>query len=618
MFIRQIKKKNGPNGKTFSQFSLVQNSRVHGVVKQRNILYLGSHEALLDPFVKKAVLEILKSKIFGQPNLFAKNVPLAVQALADSYYNKYVTLYGQAPIADAISIPPAATKADYHKVDISTLQFKDVKSFGAENLCQQMIQKLELDTCLEKLKWEKDDINKALIAICARAIFSSSEHKTAKYLSENSELSNLFANKEYILNHRHLYQLADKLYAHKNVIDKHIYNRVCDWFTLDDKLLIFDISNTYFESPKFDSQLAQYGRSKEKRSDCKIVVFTGVINAQGFIKHSKIYEGNKADVSTLEDMIADLEKHSHNGEKKTVVLDAGIASEANLSLLREKGYKYVCVARAILQKYELDKSNIKQVKLHDKNQTPIQLSIVKQDKYSDTWMYVKSPDKEKKETSMNKKLSTRFIEELESLKEGLHKKGTSKKATKIYERLGRLKQKHKNVSSLYQIEIKQANNLAIDITWTLNMQSPKEEKLKGVYFIRTNHANETESQLWTIYNTIREVESTFRCLKSDLNIRPIHHQLDSRIESHIYLTILAYQLVNTIRHLLIKANIKLDWQNILRLMSTQIIQTVAIHTDTKTIHLRKVSEPTEKVETIYKACVCKPTIKPQRKHVVYH
>ena len=94
MFIRQIKKKNGPGGKTFSQFSLVQNSRIQGVVKQRNILYLGSDEALLDPLVKNAVLQILKSKIFGQVQLFPTNVSKAVLALADSYYKKYLASYG--------------------------------------------------------------------------------------------------------------------------------------------------------------------------------------------------------------------------------------------------------------------------------------------------------------------------------------------------------------------------------------------------------------------------------------------------------------------------------------------------------------------------------------------
>ena len=530
---------------------------------------------------------------------------------------KYLEVYGNNPSDDAVSIPPNIGKADYHQVDIAKLKFNNVKSFGAEHLCRQVMQKLALDKCFAELKWNKDEINKALIAIAARAIFSSSEYKTAQYLSDNSELASLFGN-EYVLTHKHLYSLADKLYKHKEAIDKHIYNKVCNWFNLEDKLLIFDISNTYFESPKFESKLAQYGRSKEKRTDCKIVVFTGVINAEGFIRHHRIYEGNTADVATLDDMIKDLEKYSPNGNNKTIVMDAGIASEDNLELLRTKGYKYVCVARSELKNYEIDKTNITQVQLQDTNKTRIDLSMVKADGKPDTWMYVKSPGKQKKEYSMNEKLSKRYIEELESLKTNLQKKGGIKKVEKVFEKLGRLKQKNKNVSGLYQIEVVQSGALVTDITWQLNITKEKEDKMNGVYFIRTNQESANESQLWEIYNCIREVESTFRCLKSDLNIRPIHHQLDTRIESHIYLTILAYQLVNTIRHLLKQHNLNFNWQNILRYMNTQIIQTVILHTDKKTIHLRKASEPTNYVKEIYEACGCKATIKEKRKYVVYH
>mgnify|MGYP000319847483 CR=1 FL=1 len=619
MFIREIKKKNGPAGKIFSQFSLVQNFRVNGVVKQRNLLYLGSNEMLRDPHIKGLVVLILKSKIFGQASFFPLDIPKDVQALADSYYNKYVVAYGNIPADDGASIPPAADKADYHQVDISKLNFIDVKSFGAENLCRQIIHKLELDKCLADLKWEKDEINKALIAICGRAVFSSSEYKTAQYLADNSELTSLFNNKEtYHINHKKLYDLADQLYRHREQIDKHIYHRVCHWFNLQDRLLIFDISNTYFESPKYGSQLAKFGRSKEKRTDCKVVVFTGVINAEGFIRHSKIYEGNQPDAATLEDMIADLEKYNPSGEKKTVVIDAGIASEENLAFLRSKGYKYVCVSRSQLKNYTVDTSNITKVQLKDKNETTIDLSIVDQKKYPDTWMYVKSAGKEIKETSMNEKLSKRFLEDIQNLKDGLQKKGAVKKVTKVYERLGRIKQQHRRVAYLYEIEVAQLGDVATDITWQLNIPAEKQDKLKGIYFIRTNHDHKNESQLWEIYNCIREVESTFRCLKSDLNMRPVHHQTDFRIKSHIYLTTLAYQLINTVKYMLKQSNINIGWKNILRLMSTQIIQTATIYTDTKTMHIRKPSVPTQPVKDIYMACGCKPDIKAKRKYVVYH
>lgn len=618
MFIRQIKKKNGPNGKEFSQFSLVQNSRVNGVVKQRNLLYLGSDPALLDKDIRTIILQILKSKIFGQDDFFPIDVPKDVRALSESYYNKYLADYGNDPEGHKVSIPPAAPKADYHKVDLSTLSFKDVKSFGIENLCHQMMQKLDLEPCLARLNWKKEDIDKAIIAICARAIFACSEHKTAQYLSDNSELTSLFSKETYQLTHRHLYSIADKLYAHKETIDNHLYNHVCQWFNLDDKLLIFDISNTYFESPKRGSKLAGYGRNKEKRTDCKMVVFTGVINAQGFIKHSRIYEGNTPDVGTLEDMINDLEKQCPNGIKKTVVIDAGIASEDNLKMLREKGHHYVCVSRASLKDYTLDKETLIQATLKDKEKTQIGLSIVKQDKFPDTFMYIKSPGKAKKEASMNEKLSTRFTEELDSLRAGLSKKGTVKKAVKVYERLGRLKQKHKYVSGLYEVNVIQSGDNATDIIYSRRTTPEKDDKLKGVYFIRTNLDHHNEKQLWDIYNTIREVESTFRCLKSDLNIRPIFHQTDARIESHIYTTTLAYQLVNTIRYLLKQKEINYDWKNIKRIMNTQIIHTFIVNTDTKTKHIRAVSEPTEKAKAIYDACKCKSTIKRKQKYVVYH
>lgn len=123
--------------------------------------------------------------------------------------------------------------------------------------------------------------------------------------------------------------------------------------------------------------------------------------------------------------------------------------------------------------------------------------------------------------------------------------------------------------------------------------------------------------MWHIYNTIREVESTFRALKSDLNIRPIHHQKDERVEAHIYLTMLAYQLVNTIRYMLKKENINYDWRNVLRIMSTQNIQTIKLPTDKKVIHYRIPSKPILEAKQIYDATLCKDTQKAVKKYVVY-
>ena len=148
-------------------------------------------------------------------------------------------------------------------------------------------------------------------------------------------------------------------------------------------------------------------------------------------------------------------------------------------------------------------------------------------------------------------IHTLFEQELENIKNALSKKGGTKRIDKVWERIGRAKEKYKRAYSKYQVNVSEDKGKAIDMRWEIMpVSKPKEDKANGLYFIRTNYENPNEEKLWQLYNTIREVESTFRCLKSDLQIPPVHHQNDERIEAHTYLTMLAYQLVNTIRHML--------------------------------------------------------------------
>jgi len=616
MFIRKVRKQRSSQSKVFYQYTLAQSSRVDGKVKQRAILYLGSDPLLSDKDNQKIVLSILKAKIFRQPELFPLEPPKELLDLAIFYYEKYCIKYEQSE-KPTHSIPPAPDKAEYHNIDIKGLELNDVKSFGAEHLCKQVIDKLKLRECFSSVGMTDKQIRKALISISARAIFSLSEHKTAQILATSSELPQLFSYNDTIT-HKQLYSISDILYKHKKQIDGFLYQRVTDMFDIEDKLVIFDISNTYFESRKANSKLAKYGRSKEKRYDCPLVVFTGVINAEGFIRHSRIYEGNKPDNTTLLDMIDDLKKHTAPRSDYTIVMDAGIATEDNLDLIKEKKYKYVVVSRKRLKDYPVNAAKPKITQLTNRKKEKVELAIFKPDGYSDMWMYVQSDAKKKKEESMNDKLKQRFEEDLLVIKKALSSKGGTKLINKVWERIGRAKQKHNRVSSRYEILVTEKEGKAIELKFSEKKQPVNDDKEKGIYFIRTNYNNPNEKELWDIYNTIREVESTFRCLKSDLKIRPVHHQNDERIKSHIYLTILAYQLVNTIRHMLKQENINLDWKNIVRIMSTQTIQTVVLPTDKKVIHLRKPAKPIEEVKQIYDAANCKNSQKAVKKYVVYH
>lgn len=622
MYIRAVKKQRSETSKVFYQYTLAQTIRVEGKVKQRAILYLGSDPLLEDKANRSIVLDLLKAKIYGHTDLFSQQVegnkaPASLVKLADELYEKYLIKYGDTPSKNQASIPPAPDKAEYHNIDILGLEIKDVKSFGAEHLCKQVLDKLQLRDCFSSLGITEKQSDKALLSIAARAIFSSSEHKTAQILQANSSLQECIGI-EQAITHKQLYAVTDTLLAHKEKIDAFLYKRISSLFDLEDKLVIFDISNTYFEGRKVGSNLAKYGRSKEKRNDCPLVVFTGVINAQGFIRHSRIYEGNKADTTTLNDMIEDLENYSPAGVKQTIVIDAGIATDENLETIKAKGYKYACVSRKRLKEYPADPQKPTITELTDREKNKIELRIFKPEGHTDTWMYVQSEAKRAKETSMNAKLRKRFEEELEEIKTALHKKGGTKKVNKVWERIGRSKEKNKHVSSRYAIDLKEENGVATALTWSLKKDKTGDDKTKGVYFIRTNIAHPKEKQLWQIYNTIRDVEATFRCLKSDLNIRPVHHQKDIRVEAHIYQTILAYQLVNTIRHMLKSKGIHHDWTNVVRIMNTHTIQTLELPTDKKEIHLRKPGKPIKEVQQIYTATNCTQTQTAVKKYVVYH
>lgn len=616
MFIRQVKKQRSKSSKVFYQYTLAQTSRINGKVKQRAILYLGADPLLEDKNSRNIVLAILKAKIFKQAELFPPDAPKVLMDLALLYYEKYCIKYEQDQ-DNPTSIPPAPQRAEFHKVDLLGMEVEDAKEFGAEHLCKQVLDKLHLAAFFKSLGMSDNQTDKALISIAAKAIYSSSEHKTAQILTLNSELPACYGYNQKIT-HKQLYAVSDLLYKHKFQIDKYLYNRVTDMFDIKDKLVIFDISNTYFETRKDQSKIAEFGRSKEKRSDCPLVVFTGVINAQGFIRHSRIYEGNKADSKTLSDMIVDLEKYSSPDLESTIVIDAGIADDKNLELLDKKGYKYVCVSRKRIKDYPADVLKPRNIQLTNRGKDKVALSIFHPSGYHDTWMYVESEAKRRKENSMNIKLRQRFEEDLNSIKESFSKKGGTKLIHKVWERIGRANQKHNRVSPRYKLTVNEKDGKATNLSWMITENKVKDDKTKGVYFIRTNHHNIKESGLWDIYNTIREVESTFRSLKTDLNLRPVYHQNDERIEAHLYLTMLAYQLVNTIRYMLKAKGINHDWRNIKRIMSTQKIQSVKLPTDKKDIFIRMPSVPISQAKQIYDACACSNTQKAVKKYVVYH
>ena len=438
-----------------------------------------------------------------------------------------------------------------------------------------------------------------MIELISRAVYPGSERKTAQWINENSAVAELFNRRADTINRFKLYQMSRKLYHEKEGLEKHLSVKTNELFDLEDKIILYDLTNMYFEGRKAKSNLAKFGRSKEKRSDARLVTLALVVNVEGFVKYSHIYKGNIADCKTLKKTLADLNENTSYSERKPiVVMDAGIATDDNLKLLKSEGYGYVCVSRSRLKDYQF--CEMEPVHLEDNQGNPIDARWIKAEEGEDQYLHIHSQMKAVKEFSINDHFCERYEEELDNVAQALHKKGGIKKYGKVMERIGRIKERYPTANKHYEVEVEKEDELAVALHW-------KRKTLSGMcgegeYFLRTSLEQKDERLVWDIYNTIRNIEEVFRVLKLDLKIRPDFHQTDENTVPHLFLGVLAYSIVNTVRRKLKKQGIHYSWSNIIRIMNTQKTGTISMKkSDGKKVYMRLCSKPTMEVQKIYEA-----------------
>ncbi len=344
-----------------------------------------------------------------------------------------------------------------------------------------------------------------------------------------------------------------------------------------------------------------------------------MINVEGFIKYSSIHEGNIADCNTLSQMIDKLASHSCN-HKAVIVLDAGIATEENLQLIQAKGHKYLCVSRSRLKEYKAVQQRLT-VLMETKSKQFIRLKSVTTEKNTDYYLEVKSEAKAMKEAGMKNQFERRFEEELQKILKSIHSKGGVKQADKVHQRIGRVKERYPSVQQYYIIEVSvdEKTKVATNITWKKD-EEKHNNKIDniGIYFLRTNMNVADEVIVWNIYNTIREIENTFRTLKTDLDLRPIYHKSDDATMAHLHLGILAYWLVNTVRLQLKSKNIHSCWTEIVRIANThKVITTSGRNTYDQIITIRKCSVPNDNLKNMYGILQTKYQPFRKRKSVVH-
>ncbi len=498
-----------------------------------------------------------------------------------------------------------ARKESERYINLDTAEHTDARDVGAEWLCKQTIDKLGIESFLRERDWSDTLINTAISSLIVRTVYCPSELATYRIMSENSAACELCSGTPYWSpGFNALYKVTDKLLNVKTELERHLCNRVDNLFNLENRIVLFDLTNFYFEGSKEHSKKAKYGRSKEKRDDCKLLVLALSINREGFIRYSEFLEGNIADCKTLPDMVDRLIVKSSSQTRKTlVVIDAGIATEDNLALLKKKGYNSLCVSRTKLKDYSLSPDG-RSVTVIDSRNRPITMREVHTEPDSDYYLEVTSPSKAFTEASMNRQWRQRFEEQLRRANEGIKKKRGTKRYEKVVERVGRAKQQYPSISKYYDINYERDSErpeLMRQVTWSIRDLSGVESG-HGVYFLRTNVRTLDERTTWDYYNLIREIETTNRQLKTDLQLRPIYHRKDERSDAHLFFGLLAYWVVNTIRHQLKQHGIKCYWTEIVRRMSTQkLVTTQGLNPLGDKVELRQCSRPTKSAREIYRA-----------------
>jgi len=588
MFIRAVQKKNKNKSKTYTYYRLTHSYRVGNKTRQIVLLNLGKLEGI-NKKEHKALANRIEEIITGAENTLFDTVSDELEALAQ-FFAKQISKH---KIFSSGKGKPISKDIDsnYQNVDINSLEQLESKEIGGEWLVKQAFNKLNIPDILETAGLDANQINIAQLLLTAKLIHPSSELETERWLNENSAAYELYTGIDSISRYK-LYKVASKLYENKEFIDLALYKNTKNLFSNRNKIVIYDLTNMYFEGQMRASNKAEFGRSKQKRNDRRLIGLALAIDSLGFVRHNQFYTGNISEPGTFQDLIESVAGQLSSGkEKPLIVMDAGIATEDNLALIKQKGYDYICVSRMIPK--DFNKLEEKATQITDNRGHKIELTKVSVEGKDDHFLHVKSEQKAIKERSIDEKMTKRLESQLNEIKTKLTKKGTLKKISKVHEKVGAIKAKLSKIGWLYHITYIEDKDKGIvtDIIWE---RIKEREKPKGEYFLRYTKNAISEDKIWEGYNLTRDIESVFRCLKTDLKIRPIHHQIDKYIESHIWLGILSYQVVNYIRNILIEKGIHDSWTTIVNKMRSMQNALVSVKNDkNEKIYVKLCTRPTK-------------------------
>jgi len=599
MFIRKTATRNKSANESYFTFRLVTSERTGKQVRQITLLNLGRLFDLPQDDWPRLCARI-EALLVGQAGMLPESE--VIETLAQRYAARLIVAAPE-PAPPAVPSAPSGSPAKsaasdpvFAEVDVTSLQLIQPRSAGVEAAGLAAMDWLGIDPILTDLGF--NGIQRAAVAgsLIGRMAAPGSELATWRWLGERSALGELLGVNFDTMPLMQLYRTSDLLIRHRDKIEEALFGRIQDLFGLPVTVTLYDLTNTYFEGTAAGMPKAARGRSKEKRSDCPLVTLGLVLDASGFVRRSKMFAGNVAECTTLEDMLKGLTAP----KGALVIMDAGIATEANIAWLKKQEYRYLVVSRERGRQFDPDQA----VDTLTASNEMIQLQRVLSKNGTEVRLYCHSTGRDTKETAIAGRFVTRFETGLTKLAAGLSKPRAQKKLADIQQRIGRLKEKSRGIGQHYEITVTpdETGTKAAAIAWT---KTPVEGSMlthPGVYCLRSNETTWDAAKLWHTYTMLTDLEAVFRGLKSELGLRPVYHHKEERTEGHLFITVLAYQLVQTIRRKLEAAGETISWSRLREILSVQQRVTATFRQrDGRTLHVRKTTVAEPALRKIYDA-----------------
>ncbi len=584
MYIRKNTRRH--KGKTYTNYVLVESVRTDKGPRQKTVCSLGS----MKPRPKEEWLELarkVQDALVGQLRVegYGEEVEAILQKIEAGKNKKAKT-----------GKTPQETEQEFVSVKPDKVNVEKPREAGPLHAGMHFWHKVEMDEILKSAGLKEKSRKLTLAMTMNRLICPKSEHAMPNWINKTA-LGDMTGIDFSSLNEDALYRNMDKLHEHRGYIEKTLSEKEATLYNLDNTIYLYDLTSTYFEGECKANPGAKPGYSRDKRPDCKQVVVGLVINRDGFPQAHEIFDGNRTDKTTVGQMLDILEKRVGRGKGSAVVVDRGMAHESNLEEINSRGYRYIVASRQSereewLSEFERDddwEEIMRRPSPTNPSQKKSKVEIKKRSEGNETYVLCRSGGRIEKDRAIWQKKERRFLRDIKKLSVRIQK-GNLKDNNKIHEALGRLKERYPVQCRYYNISYDApTRSLSYEIS---EEDKEKMENLYGCYILKTDMEDMNGDEIWRTYSLLTRAESAFRAMKSPLCERPIFHQVEHRVETHIFLCLLAYHLLVAIEKTLQDKDIHTSWESVREALSTHQVVTVVLPTsDGDIIKIRRGTEP---------------------------